>query len=135
MQNKINVNEKNKYYDSLQYIINNNIKIDSILIDEYELAQINDGIKRQKKANIKKWICFIEAQRDGGESKVYPSKCDGHKNLLTLVKTTDNFKFGGFSSLELRNKFGERKDDTGFIFSLDKKENYYVRKGQSAIFY
>ena len=65
----------------------------------------------------------------------YHSKCDGHKNLLTLVKTTDNLKFGGFSSLQLNKNSDGLKDDTAFIFSLDKRENYYIKKEKNAVYF
>ena len=71
--------------------------------------------------------------RDGGSANDYHSKCDGHKNLLTLVKTTDGKKFGGFSSLQLDINNHNLIDETAFIFSLDKKQNYYIQKGKKAV--
>ena len=78
---------------------------------------------------------LYRSTRDGGSYKDYHSKCDGHKNLLTLVKTTDGYKFGGFSSLELKISGDGQKDDTAFIFSLDKKQNYYIKKGKDAVYF
>ena len=78
---------------------------------------------------------LYRSTRDGGLYTDYHSKCDGHKNLLTLVKTTDGYKFGGFSSLELKISGDGQKDDTAFIFSLDKKQNYYIKKGKNAIYF
>ena len=109
IDNLKNENEKNKktmelinsgIYDSYKYIINNNINLESILIDKYEFSLINNGIRRQKKANIKEMNLLYRSTRDGGSPKDYHLKCDGHKNLLTLVKTIEGKKFGGFCSLE-----------------------------------
>ena len=124
-----------EYYDSFKYIKNNNIKLETVIINNLELAQINFGIRRQKKANIKKMNLLYRSKRDGGNVKDYHSKCDGHKNLLTLVKTTDGKKFGGFSSLQLKITGREQKDDTAFIFSLDEKQNYYIKKGKEAVYF
>ena len=124
-----------EFYDSFKYIKNNDIKLETVIINKVELAQINNGIRRQKKANIKKMNLLYRSTRDGGEVKDYHSKCDGHKNLLTLVKTEDGKKFGGFSSLELKISGGSQKDDTAFIFSLDKKQNYYIKKGKDAVYF
>ena len=144
IDNLKNENEKNKktmelinsgIYDSYKYIINNNINLESILIDKYEFSLINNGIRRQKKANIKKMNLLYRSTRDGGSPKDYHLKCDGHKNLLTLVKTIEGKKFGGFCSLELKNNGGPQKDDTAFIFSLDKRENYYIKKGKSSVYF
>jgi len=142
----INDNEKNKkiiqvvselnkideFYDSYQYIKNKKIKIDSFIINEYELAQINNGIKRQIKTNIKRMNLLYRATRDGGKPEDYISKCQGCKNLLTVVITTNGRKFGGFSSLRLQKDGGAQKDNTAFIFSLDLKENYYIKKNKTA---
>ena len=127
--------KKDGIYDSYEYIKYNNIKIDSVIINEYELSQINNGIKKQKRANIKKINLLYRSTRDGGLAENYHSKCDGYKNLLTLVKTSDGKKFGGFSSLQLNSFNGREKDDTAFIFSLDKKQNYYIKKGYNAIYF
>ena len=124
-----------EFYDSFKYIKNNDIKLETVIINKVELAQINNGIRRQKKANIKKMNLLYRSTRDGGSINDYHSKCDGHKNLLTLVKTTDGRKFGGFSSLQLKISGGSQKDDTAFIFSLDKKQNYYIKKGKDAVYF
>ena len=78
---------------------------------------------------------FYRNTRDGGSANDYHSKCDGHKNLLTIVKTENGKRFGGFSSLELKSSGGKQKDDTAFIFSLDKKQNYYIKKGKDAVYF
>ena len=133
--NRLELNKKDEFYDSYKYIINNSISINSVIINAYELAQINNGIKRQKNKNIKKLNLLYKCTRDGDSWDKYHSKCDGHQNLLTLVKTTEGRKFGGFSSLILKSSGGGQKDGTAFIFSLDKKKNYYINKGKIAVYF
>ena len=127
--------KKDGIYDSYQYIIYNNIKIESVIINEYELSQINHGIKKQKTANIKQLNLLYRSTRDGGSPENYHSKCDGHKNLWNLVKTSDGKKFGGFSSFEMKSINWAQKDETAFIISLDKKQNYYIKNGKNAVYF
>ena len=104
-----------------------------MIINQYDLAQINEGIKRQKGTNIKRLNLVYRARRDGGKYSDYHSKCDGCKNILILVETQNGRKFGGFSSLRINKNEGKQYDNTAFIFSLDKKENYFIKKGKSAM--
>lgn len=129
------LNKVDEFYISFQYIKDNLISLDSQIINKYDLAQINNGIKIQKNANIKKTNLIFRASRDGGSVKNYQSKCLGHKNLLILIMTQNGRKFGGFSSLKLKNFYGPQIDDTAFIFSLDSKENFYAIRGKSSIYF
>ena len=60
--------------------------------------------------------------------------CDGKENVLVLIKTTDNTRFGGFTSVGFNSSSGFTKDDKAFLFSLDKNKIYEVKKGCNAIF-
>ena len=64
IQIELNINDE--FYDSFKYIKNNNIKLDTVITNEYELEQINNGIRRQKKTNIKKMNFLYRSTRDGG---------------------------------------------------------------------
>ena len=60
--------------------------------------------------------------------------CDGKENVLVLIKTTDDIKFGGFTSVGFNSTSGYTKDDKAFLFSLDKNKIYNIKKGCNAIF-
>ena len=60
--------------------------------------------------------------------------CDGKENVLVLIKTTDDIKFGGFTSVGFNSSSGYTKDDKAFLFSLDKNKIYNIKKGQDAIY-
>ena len=60
--------------------------------------------------------------------------CDGKKNVLVLIKTTDNTRFGGFTSVGFNSTSTYAKDDKAFIFSLDKNKIYNIKKGSNAIY-
>ena len=60
--------------------------------------------------------------------------CDGKKNVLVLIKTTDNTRFGGFTSVGFNSTSVNTKDDKAFLFSLDKNKIYNIKKGSNAIY-
>ena len=60
--------------------------------------------------------------------------CDGKENVLVLIKTTDNIKFGGFTSVGFNSTSVYTKDDKAFLFSLDKNKIYNIKKGSDAIY-
>ena len=124
----------NEISESIYYIVSNNILIDSNIIkNKCELAQINDGIKHQLNKNIKKINLLYRCSRDGDSISSFHKNCDNHSNLLFLIETKENRKFGGFTSLRYSQKGGYSRDDNAFIFSLTNKENYYIIKGKTAL--
>ena len=71
--------------------------------------------------------------RDEDSYSTFHSKCDNHNNILIVVETSENKKFGGFTCLSYRNSGATQKDDNAFIFSLNNRENYYINKGKYAV--
>ena len=131
-----NLNDKilNDLSESFNHITNNKILIDSNIIkNNFELAQINNGIKHQLSKNIKNINLLYRCTRDGDSISSFHSKSDNHNNLLFLIETAENKKFGGFTSLYYKSSGGYQKDDYAFIFSLNNKENYYIIKGKDAL--
>ena len=98
------------------------------------MAQINNGIKHQLSKNIKKINLLYRCSRDGDSKSNFHSKCDNHNNLLFLIETAENKKFGGFTSLNYKSSGSSQNDDYAFIFSLNNKENYYINKGKKALY-
>ena len=131
-----NINDKiiNEFYESINYLINNKISIDSNIIkNNFELAQINNGIKHQLNKNIQKLNLLYRCSRDGDSISNFHSHCDNHPNLLVVVETSENRKFGGFTSVNYHQSLGYAYDDKAFIFSLNNRENYYIIKGKYAV--
>jgi len=79
----------NEFSDSIHYLINNKISIDSNIIkNNFELAQINNGIKHQLKQNILKLNLLYRCSRDGDSKSTFHNKCDNHSNILVIVETS-----------------------------------------------
>ncbi|KAJ5066320.1 hypothetical protein M0811_13699 [Anaeramoeba ignava] len=83
----------------------------------------------------------FSAKRDGFDCKNWHSKVDGKGKTLVIIKTEDNFIFGGFTQVGWttdRSKWREedRRDSNAFIFSLrndkgDRKpEKFSIQKGK-----
>ncbi|KAJ5075123.1 pep-cterm sorting domain-containing protein [Anaeramoeba ignava] len=90
----------------------------------------------------------FSAKRDGFDSRNWHSKCDNKGKTLIVIKTKDNFIFGGFTQIGFTNdkskwRKQDRNDTEGwiidpkaFIFSLrndknDRKpEKFKIKQGE-----
>ena len=66
-----------------------------------------------------KWSLLYQATRDGFGATDFHSKCDGIRNTLTIIKTTNEDVSEAWTSVN-----GWQKDATSFIFSLRNKYNF-----------
>ena len=120
---KIELKEKSKE------IINSSI----INYDDYNfiLNRIKeDEIFKNKSIKFK---LLYKATKDGDSQNTFHQKCDGISNTLTIVHTTQNLKFGGFTTAKWNNQDREEKDDHAFCFNLNNKKIFNIIKGKNAI--
>ena len=129
--------DRNPIYGSIDKLINNE-----------DIKLINEGLIKKCNKKIKTMKLLYKASRDGDLAENFHSHCDNILNTLTIVKTTKNRKFGGFTSQSWgnNNNFNDKRkkktqnnydiyynenynyyknDNTAFIFSLDDKKIYY----------
>ena len=74
---------------------------------------------------------------NGNSSKDFHNYCDNKGPTLTLIKTTKNKIFGGFTPLNFESYGGPKYDIDGqtFIFSLDSMKKYkLINKEKEAIY-
>jgi hypothetical protein len=95
------------------------INFDSVIVKSIELHKI---LMRKFKINVK-WKLLYRASVDGFTAYDFHSKCDTHSNTLTIIKTTDNYVFGGYTRALWAddyhyNQCRYKDDDDSFIFSL-----------------
>ena len=119
--------EINKLYEEMK-------KNSDILNSKEEFIQIIRGIKKSFDFKINSITLLYKASKDG--ESAFHKKCDGKAFTVTMVKTTTNKRFGGFTCLEWNQNNSYYSDRYAFIFSFDNKDNYYVNKydGSSAIY-
>ena len=83
----------------------------------------------------KSWTLLYQASRDGFKASDFHSKVNGIQGTLTIIKTVDNFVFGGYTEADWGSN-SYQLDQNSFIFSLinnynipvkmNIKQNYYA---------
>ncbi|KAJ5080075.1 pep-cterm sorting domain-containing protein [Anaeramoeba ignava] len=138
LQNQNNTKKLNQFIEKENSLIfQPRFKLDS------EIIQSKEHIKK-----LKEWINDddffskmkkgFSAKRDGFSSKTWHKAVDDKGKTLVIIKTKDNFIFGGFTQIgffpkdrskwsrdyTFRNyRFGRQNDPNAFIFSLRNDEN------------
>ena len=122
----------------------NNLPIDSkIFKTESEIDFIKNIIfdrkyknnTENKNINIFSLNLIYRGTRDGDMGQDFHKLCDGLSPILLIIKTTHNVRFGGYTEtyFEGTNEYLGKKDDNAFIYNLDKRKYYNIKKGQNAI--
>ena len=102
--------------------------------------------KKKEKVNLYKWLSskggriseiklIFQSSKDGDDYKTFFEKCGEKGPTLILIKSKRKKKFGGFSTAEWTDKKGkiQIKDESAFVYSLDKLEKYDVLKPEIAV--
>jgi hypothetical protein len=84
-------------------------------------------------------ILLYRASRDGFRASAFHEKCDGKENTITIIKTDDNYVFGGYTSAKWSSNGGWTLDPTAFIFSLrrdgvSQSQKLLVTRAEYAIY-
>jgi hypothetical protein len=61
---------------------------------------------------------IYQASRDGFGINDFHSKCDGILNTLMIIKTTDSYVFGGYTTQDWTSLYDYKPDSNAFLFSL-----------------
>ena len=126
---KLEMNEMKEFIDQLKevdYIVgsinrNKALQSDKIIIDEKEKKLICDWISVDRKVNM---TLLYKATRDGDSSSTFHNKCNGKSPTLTLVKTSNGYRCGGFTSLPWDSFRDYKEDNDAFVFSMDTRSKY-----------
>ena len=136
--------------DELKNMILNQTKEINLLKEKIEPIQIKD-LKSSKILEGKEEYAFINslfskkpffnliysATRDGSYPEDFHRKCDNKGPTITLIKTNDNRKFGGYISKNRQygneNAVSE-KDKNAFIFTIDKRKKYNIKNENTDAF-
>ena len=73
---------------------------------------------------------IYQASRDGFDSNAFHSKCDGIYGTLTLIRTTDSYIIGGYTSADWSG-YQYKHDSSAFLFSLSNPFNVSFRSNIS----
>ena len=112
------------YYGSFcqAKVLNSTIhKYSTILTQENSLI-LTKNITNTAFSADTKYKLIYQATRNGFLTSDFHAKCDGILNTLTVVKTSESYVFGGFTSRDWSTNKNEksnfRSDSNAFIFSL-----------------
>ena len=138
---KINItfSEKNEEINQIIEKIKNFGKIQKISICKFGSEIINEKIDFIEKElnpenkNIEFQLIY-KCNENNDSSKVFHEKCDGKQNIILFVETTEGIKFGGYTSVGFNSNSKNTKDDKAFLFSIDKKKIYKIKKDKFAIY-
>ena len=68
---------------------------------------------------------LLDSKIDGDSTNAFENKCAKKCPTMVFVKTTNGYRFGGFTTVLWTNgSYG--KDNKAFLFSLDRKEKYNI---------
>jgi hypothetical protein len=63
-------------------------------------------------------VLLYRATRDGFEGASFHSKCDGKAKTITIIKTKDNYVFGGYTAASWSSTIDHKTDAAAYIYSL-----------------
>ena len=132
------LNEMKIKYNELEKRIE---KIENKQIIQFESEIIRekneiDFIKRRLNPEDKNisFDLIYKCDENNDTPLIFHEKCDGKKNVLVLIETTEGVRFGGFTSVGFNSTSGNTLDSNAFIFSIDKRKIYNVKKNKEAIY-
>ena len=139
------INEKLIYENNLFKKQINQINNEKIIYDDSNVGYVEGTILKNNEEieflskkigeNSDKVIfnLIYKATQNSDKAQVFHERCDHAKNTLVLIETSENRRFGGFTTCDWSGNQIEKNDENAFIFSLDKMKIYDIVPGQSAI--
>jgi len=155
----------NRVNDNGNDIVNLKNKLSNLNYENYKLENRIDGIENEKSRKniyykdlfkesnvikeeerklISNWVLphynlkfelLFSGKRDGFDSSIFHSKCNNKGPTLFVAKLENNRRFGGFASESWESNSVGKIDDKAFLFSLDNKIKYGLKKkGTTSIY-
>ena len=110
----------------------NGISMDTFIISKLNDFKLIDNKLNQIFEKDVEYKLLYRASNDGDTAKIFKEKCK-EKNTLTIILTTDNAIFGGFTRVRWDDSDKNKDDEDAFCFSVDNKKIYPLKKYCSAI--
>ena len=119
-----------KEYEKLK---NEEIKKENRLFKDSNIIKIEEEelISSWFEKKPVKMIQLLDSKKDGDSTSTFESKCAKKCPIIVIVKTTNGFRFGGFTT-KIWTNGSYTKDSKCFLFSLDRKEKYKITTDDNA---
>ena len=139
------INEKLIYENNLFKKQINQINNEKIIYDDSNVGYVEGTILKNNEEieflskkigeNSDKVIfnLIYKATENSDKAQAFHERCDQAKNTLVLIETSENRRFGGFTTCDWSGNQIEKNDENAFVFSLDKMKIYDIVPGQPAI--
>ena len=75
---------------------------------------------------------LLNAEINDNFLQAFFSKCQNRKNTMIFIRTTDNLRFGGFTSVIWPTN-GNSSDKESFVFSLTNRQKYKILNADRAL--
>ena len=133
--NKKQNNQNDKLYN-YNFKINNNIKFENIIKkseiikDMKELKLIITSLPNFDGLNLycPTFQIIFQSPSEGDSVKNFHKICDSEPNIIVLVESSNNNRFGGYTSIGFSSDGEKKNDDWAFLFSFDEKRIYKIKK-------
>jgi len=111
-------------------------KIQSNIINVTETKQLMKWIKDSNKY---KFRLLFRGSRDGFAASTFHKRCNGRGPNISIIKSTNNHVFGGYSQQSWHSNGNYTRDDNAWLYSLrntkgDPKVLKIVKNQQNAIY-
>ena len=117
--------EKEKEY------VNSIIRVSNIIEKEDEVKLIFSLLNKEPtKTNL-----LFNSKNDGDSLSKFFEKVANKSPTIMIIKSSNGYRFGGYSSVFWKNDGNWYKNDESFIFSLDSKKKYDSIKDSSSHIY
>ena len=74
--------------------------------------------------NNAKFELLYKKSRDGKSYKTFHQLCDNKGPTVTLIKSSEGFVIGGYTSVDWNSNSGWKNDNETFLFSLTEKKKF-----------
>lgn len=123
-----------------------NPNIDHQLVNRFKAINSNEILVNiQEERNMfQQWIApeknikmtlVYKASSDSFTANAFHTKCDHYPKTLTLIKTNQGIRFGGYTEVTWNNDVDFKKDNSAFLFSIERKEKYPITKNTPCAIY
>ena len=108
-------------------------------VEENKLFTGSEILTNEAKDMLLNWLprkpnkitLLMNSNRDGDSTKSFMNKCKGKCPTLAVIKTTNGYVFGGYTTQMWKE--GKVKDNNAFVFSIDNKRKYKIKCPENAI--
>ena len=117
----LNVHNDSQFFKRVQTVMSNNIILN--WKEETELFRYWINPNGQIKLSL-----IYKATIDSDFASAFHSKCDDHAPTVIIIKTDKGIRFGGYTTQTWNCDEECKKDENAFLFNLDNKRKYDIRK-------